>query len=231
MAAAGWDVGGLADVLGGRVAVRRVHRRPHDRQAVSGTTFSTQFSNNSVVEDVDGASRHPASARNERNLGALMPTFNYVSGNISNLTPGGAANMTDLQGPLTDVRTALNGNLDEINVPNLSGGVHDVQDGAWGGAVSAWARRRHVHGRGTYGGPGTRQSASAGTRDGTIFVIDLDPADWLANARTTKLRLRWQCVPNAVAPATNVRSRPVSGRLHDGGASGAGRSIVTSAPS
>jgi len=49
-----------------------------------------------------------------------MPAFAYTNGNIANLTAGDPASMTDIQGPFTDLETALNGQLDEINVPNLS---------------------------------------------------------------------------------------------------------------
>jgi hypothetical protein len=56
------------------------------------------------------------------------------------------------------------------------------------------------------GGPTVNAStgvAVAGAVGTGAWVFYLDPADWLANARTSKLRLRGQIVTNNVAAATN----------------------------
>lgn len=46
-----------------------------------------------------------------------MTTFSYTTGNPSNLTGGATASMNDIQGPLTDLRTFLNGaNQDATNI-------------------------------------------------------------------------------------------------------------------
>lgn len=156
-----------------------------------------------------------------------MPAFSYTSGDISHLTAGGAANMTDLQGPFTDVRTALNGNLDEVNVPNLSAAFTTWKTIAWGGATIP------TQGAGATllisGGTGAEaiHSAQAVTGNGgAAWVFYLDPGDWLANARTTKLRLRAQYLGNSVAPGTNFAPAlyPVTAV---GGPSGSSPSITT----
>jgi hypothetical protein len=152
-----------------------------------------------------------------------VPAFNYTGGDISHLTPGGAASMTDLQGPLTDVRTAINGNLDEINVPNLSAAFTTWKTIQWG---SGTPTSGIVTVGGTYGLYPAAGSASAAWTTGLApYSFYLNPADYLANARTTKLRLRAQCVVNGAAPGTNIVPGlyPVSSF---GGASGASPTIA-----
>jgi hypothetical protein len=153
-----------------------------------------------------------------------MPAFAYTSGNISNLTAGGAANMADLQGPLTDVRAALNGNLDEVNVPNLAA------------AFTTYKRLQRAYTQITQPAAGTYLLQAGGTMAANqvpgvgasvgLHVIYLDPTAYNANARTTKLQLRSVVIPNAVAPAVTFTAGlyPIA---TFGGASGLGPVIAT----
>ncbi len=156
-----------------------------------------------------------------------MPAFSYTSGDISNLTAGGAANMADIQGPFTDLRTAINGNLDETNVPNLAAAFTTWKTIAWGGGIipTQGAGASLLISGGT--GAEAAHSAMAVSANGSAaWVFYLNPADWNANARTTKLRIRSQYLGNSVAPATNFAPGlyPVTAV---GGASGSSPSIVT----
>lgn len=45
-----------------------------------------------------------------------MTTFAYTSGDPSHLTAAANASMADIQGPLVDIRTFLNGNITDINL-------------------------------------------------------------------------------------------------------------------
>jgi hypothetical protein len=152
-----------------------------------------------------------------------MPAFNYVSGNISNLTAGGAANMTDIQGPFTDLRTAINGNLDETNVPNLTAAFTKytrlLRGSAVIGAVAANTYALWV-GTVTVGSQLTVGASVAAT------AFYLDPTLYNANARTTKLNLRLTATPNAVAPAITFTAGLYPITTY-GGAAGSGPSIAT----
>lgn len=50
-----------------------------------------------------------------------MPTFSYTSGNPNNLIAGGNASMSDMQGPLTDLRTFVNGGIGTSNLSSTAG--------------------------------------------------------------------------------------------------------------
>jgi hypothetical protein len=50
-----------------------------------------------------------------------MTTFNYTTGNPSNLVGGGTASMNDIQGPFTDLRTWANGSIDGDNLTGTAG--------------------------------------------------------------------------------------------------------------
>jgi hypothetical protein len=130
----------------------------------------------------------------------MSPTFNFTSGNPSNLVAGQTANMADIQGSLTDLRAGINGNLDEVNVPNLTA------------AFTAYRPPQKFVGQITTGGVGTTFLLSTAgsiqnvvpntaSADPSPTFFYLDPADFTANARTTKLRLRAGVVTNNVAPA------------------------------
>jgi hypothetical protein len=129
-----------------------------------------------------------------------MPSFSYTSGDISHLTSSGPASMADIQGPFTDVRTALNGQLDEVNVPNLAAAFttykHLQRAFAFLAAPTTAVNLLTVTSTGTSNVlPGAASTAG--------YLIDLDPTDFNANVRTTKLRIRVSLVTNAVAPAQN----------------------------
>lgn len=128
-----------------------------------------------------------------------MPLFNYSSGNPSNLTGGSTANMADIQGPFTDLRTAINGQLDETNVPNLAAAFTTYRRVARGRVnLSSAAVSTNTYGFDL--GP-IANNARIVDYDVGVVLIDLDPAEFAANARVTKLNLRLTVVPNAVAPA------------------------------
>lgn len=148
-----------------------------------------------------------------------MPTFNYTSGNTANLTGGGPASMTDIQGPFTDLRSAVNGNLDETNVPNLSAAFTTYKTITIGFAAVSFAAASG----GIYAvqyGPPTATDVGFGTAAAApwLVLLYLDPADFNANARTTKLRLRVAAVPS-IAPAMTftVGLYPVSSYTAPGG--------------
>lgn len=133
-----------------------------------------------------------------------MPAFNYTSGNPNNLAAGINAAMADIQGPFTDLKTAINGGLDETNVPNLAAAFTKYTTIMWGGGQ---VQQATVSGAGAYllfAGPsaGATQNVSAQTFATQTF--HLDPADFAANARTTKLRLKASCIVNAVAPGMTL---------------------------
>jgi len=155
-----------------------------------------------------------------------MPAFAYTSGDISHLTGGGPANMADLQGPFTDLRTAINGNLDETNVPNLTAAFTHYKEIERGGAlaVSLTAATFILFSGAALSG--TNGAVAIGSANSAVMGFVFDPSDWLTNSRTTKLRLRVQCVTNAVAPGVTftVGLYPISAY---GGASGAAPTITT----
>lgn len=130
-----------------------------------------------------------------------MPTFNYVSGNPANLTPSGPASMTDLSGPFTDLRSAINGSLDETNVPNLAAAFT-----TWKEIARGFAGQTSASGAGVWalplGAPPAATDIAFNTANTAVWAVQLylDPADYLANTRTTKLRVRAAVVPS-VAPA------------------------------
>lgn len=131
-----------------------------------------------------------------------MPSFSYTGGDISHLTGGFTpASMADIQGPFTDLRTALNGGLDEVNVPNLSAAFTTYKEIARG-----FAGQTSASGTGTWamplGAPPVATDIAFNNANSAVWAIQLylDPADYAANARSTRLRVRAVAVPS-VAPA------------------------------
>lgn len=66
-----------------------------------------------------------------------MSLFNYTTGNPTNLTGGAGASMTDIQGPLVDLRTFLNGG--NIDATNLAG------QAVTAAKVASWPRAKAIH--------------------------------------------------------------------------------------
>jgi len=132
-----------------------------------------------------------------------MPTFSYTTGNPSNLTGGHSADMNDIQGPFTDLRTAVNGNLDETNVPNLAAAFTTWKNVVTGstlpGSGIVTGAGTYLIPHGTSAGPPAVGAAASGQ-----YSFYFDPADYTANSRTTKMRVRWQLITGAVAPGITI---------------------------
>jgi len=133
-----------------------------------------------------------------------VTSFAYTSGNPNNLVANQNASMADIQGPLTDLRAFLNGGtMDETNVPNLSAAfttykrlnraANVISSAAGAGTIYFMQAGGNAIADGTASGGANAVSAAD-------VVIDLDPTEFNANARTTKLNLRVTAIPNAVAP-------------------------------
>jgi hypothetical protein len=67
-----------------------------------------------------------------------MPTFSYTSGNPNNLTASNDASMGDIQGPLTDLRTFINGGLGTSNLA-ANAGVLETQLASAGNGLAKGA--------------------------------------------------------------------------------------------
>jgi hypothetical protein len=108
---------------------------------------------------------------------------------------------------LSTIQTLLNGNVDEANVPNLAAAFTSWKDVLWGGTTAGSST---VTGAGPWliFGPswanGTAQPLPVGTTALASMGFRLDPADWAANARTPKLRIRWQAIVGSTAPAATI---------------------------
>lgn len=130
-----------------------------------------------------------------------MPAFSYTSGNIANLVAGGSASMADIQGPFTDVRTALNGGLDEVNVPNLTAAFTTYKEIARAYAGQTVSSANGVWAMTAAGNIGGTDIAFNTANSAPWFcMLYLDPTDYNANTRNTKLRVRNVLIPSG-APA------------------------------
>lgn len=128
----------------------------------------------------------------------------------------------ELQSNFDALQAALNGGLDETNVPNLAAAFTTYKGSLARGGVSPGAL-----GAGTYIGPAFGIGSVVAVGTATVpNALWIDPADWTANARTSKLRLRVAYATNAVAPAVTFTwgFYPVASI---GGASGATPTIAT----
>lgn len=128
----------------------------------------------------------------------MTPLFDFTTGDPGNLTGGDDASMTDIQGPFVDLRAALNGQLDEQNVPNLTAAFESYDEfhfaGVNLGGIAA----------GTYMlAPSVPTNLAAGAAGTAQSIFAFNPADHQANSRTTRVRLRTTVVVNAVPPAVN----------------------------
>jgi len=135
-----------------------------------------------------------------------MTAFSFTSGNPADLTSGGDAEMVDIQGPFNDLRSFLNGGtMDETNVPNLAAAFttwKPVPGGVTGGQIPTQGAGGTVLLPGGMAPNGAQVAAT--TAAGTaVWSFWFNPADFLANSRTTKLRIRWDIITNNVASATS----------------------------
>lgn len=135
-----------------------------------------------------------------------MTTFSFSTGNPANLTGGTAANMIDISGPFTDLRTFINGgNLTDSNVQaagltyaSLAAVVDSYPktilevSGSTGGSVAA----------NTYL-LGTGLLTPATTISGAAFRY-LDPARYPSGTRAAKLSLTVGLLVNGTGPGTTL---------------------------
>lgn len=128
-----------------------------------------------------------------------MSSFNYSTGNPNNLVGGGAANMTDIGGSFTDLRSFINGGaMDETNVPNLAAAFTSNKPwlhlgGAWSGGSGNTTYLLTQSLGVTPPGGGTAGSVQGAVR--------WDPVDFNANARVTKLFFRCFVQASSTSPA------------------------------
>lgn len=155
----------------------------------------------------------------------MSPAFNYTTGNPNNLVGGLGANMADIQGSFTDLRTFLNGNIDGTNAPSL-----ETTFSTWkpvmtrGGHLLALPSSTYlIPMNGSVFG---LTSASGGAQN----AFYLDPADFVAGARTTNMRIVWTLLTNGVSTATSF-STGLSLVTSTAGNSGVAPSITGSAAS
>lgn len=94
-----------------------------------------------------------------------MTTFAYTSGDPSHLTAATNASMADIQGPLVDVRTFLNGNISDINLSSSAAiNENKLATGSSGTAKGAFSAYRST-------------AQSIGTGAGTVIVFDTEEFD------------------------------------------------------
>lgn len=129
-----------------------------------------------------------------------MSTFSYSSGNPANLTGGSTANMNDIQGPFTDLRTFLNGN----NIDAAANIAHGVFIAYRTVAQVGWALTA-----GTGAGTSITKADGSCVLNGNpsvgpyVIVIPIDGAAWATTGLTAKLRVRAVTTTNATAPTGN----------------------------
>lgn len=132
-----------------------------------------------------------------------MTTFNYSSGDPSNLTGGADADMTDISGPFSDIVTFVNGNIDTSNLATSAKPVTIL------GQYRTIAELNVLSTAGDSSGHKTTTYSSVGLVLLTSGVSDtsgkpflyLDPADYAVSGLTTKYRFRAAVATNATAPA------------------------------
>lgn len=131
-----------------------------------------------------------------------MTTFSYSSGNPSNLTGGHSASMSDIAGPLTDIPTFLNGNIDATNLATsakpvtLRGPYQTISE-------SAIAIGTAMAG-GTYYGVGSGAVAVASASAGTApIILALTTSDYTVTGLTTQYRVKVSTITGTTAPGVN----------------------------
>jgi hypothetical protein len=124
-----------------------------------------------------------------------------LSLNLPVIGQGSATEDQKIRDGLSSIQTVLNGNLDEANVPNMAAAFTTYKPGI----ATGRARVSSAAPAGSYafllGSSGLNNTLLPGTQPALEDVaIEIDPARFSANARTTRLNLRFRVAPNAVAP-------------------------------
>lgn len=92
-----------------------------------------------------------------------MTTFAYTSGDPSHLLAGANASMADMQGPLVDLRTFLNGNISDINLSSSAA----INENKFATGSSGMAK----------GAFGAYRAASVNLATGAVIVFDTEEFD------------------------------------------------------
>jgi hypothetical protein len=118
------------------------------------------------------------------------------------LTANTNENVNDLNAILDDIYSRANGGLDETNVPNLAAAFTTYKRlERANGQISGQPTGTYLMNPHPFASGGTDPAPGASTAYPADFAIELDPAIYNANSRTTKLRLQLTAFTNAVAPA------------------------------
>lgn len=125
-----------------------------------------------------------------------MPSYT----NPQTIDTGTQKSAPELQSNFDAIQVALNGGLDEVNVPNLAAAFTTYEVIQRGAAIVPTQGAG-----GTFLSPAhTSANIAAQNAAGTAaWAFRLDPARFAANARTTKLLLHTSVFVNATPPATN----------------------------
>jgi hypothetical protein len=99
---------------------------------------------------------------------------------------------------LASIQTLLNGNVDEANAPNLAAAFTTYKPVQRASAEITAAAAANTYAM--FVGPQFATNAVLVGASVVLTQLYLDPADFNANARTSKLRIRATATPNAVAP-------------------------------
>lgn len=127
-----------------------------------------------------------------------MTTFNYTSGDPTNLTGGATANMGDISGPFADVKTFVNGNVDATNLATSAKPVTLL--GQYRTVAQAGLDFASGSGGATYIPPlSTGTPIQSGVASTPPFLVGIDPADHSVTGLTTRYRLKLMTATSAVA--------------------------------
>jgi hypothetical protein len=108
----------------------------------------------------------------------------------------------DVVNAFSAIQTVLNGNLDGTNAPALEAAFSTWKTIQWG---SGLATNAIVTAGGVYGiYPFAGSSTGVWTTGLAAHSFYLEPSDYTAGTRTTRYRLRAQCIVNGAAPTTNI---------------------------
>lgn len=127
-------------------------------------------------------------------------SLNYTSGNPANLTAGAAANMVDISGPFTDIKTFLadsSGAVGDTILTSPNNATYkDLGYGQFAVIPAA------VNGQ--YILPVNGTATVLNTTSSVTRPLYFDPADHTVVGKTTKIRFRATVVTNATAPGVNL---------------------------